>query len=331
MAEDPDYGPAGFLNRRDPEGRMTFMQHLLELRRRLMAAVIAITVTTVGTLIFYEPVFDFLMRPVEEVNLNFRNDAELQRLLVLTRLDPALSRLLKTEKLEASVRKQVLDAIVDPEMRPTLDTLPISTELKRLALKSRPDMDAPVVRPIATDPLSTMLMLMKVAVWAGLVLSSPVVIYEIWAFISPGLRPNEKRAIRPVLAGGVLFFVAGAAFCYYVVFPFSIQFMVWLDVHLGFQPSYTPEDYIGLLITFMLLFGAVFEIPLVVAALARLGIVSTGFLLHYWRAVVLICFVLGALLSPGSDIMSMVLMSGTLLVLYLLSLGMAWFCYKQPK
>jgi sec-independent protein translocase protein TatC len=107
-----------------------------------------------------------------------------------------------------------------------------------------------------------------------------------------------------------------------------MSFFVWLDLDMGFLPSYTPEGYINLLITFMLITGAIFEIPMVVAVLAKLGIVSSGMLTHYWRMIVLFCFILGSLISPGNDIISMVAMSGALLFLYVVSVILAWLCYK---
>jgi len=263
----------------DREGRMTFLEHLLELRKRLVSAIYGIVITTVVTLFCYQPVFDFLRAPMDRVNHKFKND-------------PALVAL-----------------VASKGFNPTQD----------------------IIVPITTDPLGLMLVLMKVSIYSGLLLASPWLIYQIWAFVAPGLTPREAGAIRPVLLGGIFFFIGGAAFCYTVVFPLTLQFLVWFDVHLGYRPSYIPTDYFGLLITFMLIFGAVFEIPLVSAVFARLGLLRPEWLTKFWRYTVVGCFVLGALLSPGSDPISMIIMSTSLLVLYAMSIVLARICYAKRQ
>ena len=328
MAETPSPRPRFFASR-DPEGRMSFMEHLLELRRRLMVVAFALFITTVVTLIFHKLVIGFLMAPVKEVNREFAENAEMRWSLLLTRVNEDLrEELVRIDPSEES-RKIILAYWDDPQTAAALPGTGLPPEVNAAIRRARPDVETPVVRMIATDPLATMLMLMKVAVWAGIVLSSPVLLYEIWAFVAPGLSDRERGAIRPVLAGGVLCFLAGAAVCYYLVFPITISFLVWFELDLGFQPSYTPKDYMDLLVTFMLIFGALFEIPLVVAVLARLGLVSPGMLTKYWRFIILFCFIFGALFSPGSDVMSMVIMSGTLVFLYIVSLALAFICYPR--
>lgn len=265
--------------KRDRERRMTFLEHLLELRSRLVSAVYGIVLTTTVTLIFYEPVFAVLQQPMDHVNAKFKNDPTYVALVVSKGFSPTTN----------------------------------------------------IIEPITTDPLGLMMVLMKVSIYAGLLLASPWLIYQLWAFISPGLTEKEAGAIRPVLIGGIFFFAAGASLCYFVVFPLTLEFLVWFDVHLGYKPSYVPTEYFGLLITFMLIFGSVFEIPLVVAIFARLGLLKPRWLTVFWRYVVVGCFVVGALLSPGSDPISMLIMSGSLLFLYMLSIAMAKICYAKRE
>jgi sec-independent protein translocase protein TatC len=154
----------------DHERRMTFLEHLLELRKRLMSSVYGIVLTTVLTLVFYEPVFAFLRAPLDTVNEKFKTEPEYIQL--------------------------VTDRGFNPKQN--------------------------IVEPITTDPLGLMMVLMKISVYAGLVLASPWVLYQVWAFVSPGMTKKEAGAIRPVLIGGIFFFVGGALFCYYIVFPRTI-------------------------------------------------------------------------------------------------------------
>lgn len=327
---DNSPGPSGFFNRRDPEGRMTFMEHLMELRNRIMIAAGALFVLIMLSLFFYKPIFDFLEKPIDNVNATFREDPELCRMIVDVRLDPVTKRKLDDARPSSDLRNRIYDAIRDPKLWEKVKPEELAPELRKDLAAAKIDLDTPIVTKISTDPLSTTLILMSVAFWVAIVLGSPILIYEVWAFISPGLKPREKAAIRPVLVGGIVFFVMGAAACYYLIFPLSMDFFVWLDLDMGFLPSYTPDTYVNLLITFMLITGAIFEIPMVVAVLAKLGIVSPGMLIHYWRMIVLVCFILGAIISPGNDIISMLTMSGALLFLYVVSLIMALICYKQP-
>lgn len=328
MADDQQ---KGFFDRIDPEGRMTFMQHLMELRNRIMVAAGALFVLIMLALFYYKPIIDFLDRPIDAVNTTFREDEELCRMIVNVRMDPSTRRKLDDAGLTADLRNRIYDTFRDPELWSKIKPDEISPELRDSLMKTRVDLNTPIVTKISTDPLSTTLILMSVAFWVAIVLGSPILIYEIWAFVSPGLKPREKAAIRPVLIGGIFFFGLGAAACYYIIFPLSMSFFVWLDLDMGYLPNYTPDTYINLLITFMLITGLIFEIPMVVAVLAKLGIVSTGMLLHYWRMIVLVCFILGAFISPGNDIISMLTMSGALLFLYVVSLLMAWICYRPTK
>ncbi len=263
----------------DTEKRMTFLEHLLELRKRLMSSVYAIVLTTVVTLIFYEPVFVFLRAPLDAVNAKFKTDPGYVELLIRKEFDPTKN----------------------------------------------------IIEPITTDPMGLMMILMRISIYAGLILASPWVLYQIWAFVSPGLTPKEAGAIRPVLFGGIFFFVGGAAFCYFLVFPRTIEFLVWFDVNLGFKPSYVPTDYFGMLTTFMLIFGATFEIPLVSAIFARLGMLKPQWTLVFWRYIIVGCFVAGSILSPGADPISMIIMSLSLVFLYGLSIVMAKICYRKHQ
>lgn len=264
---------------KDGEKRMTFLEHLLELRKRLMSSVYGIGLTTVLTLIFYEPVFAFLRAPLDVVNEKFRTEPEYVSLV------------------------------------------------QEKGFASSPN----IVEPITTDPLGLMMVLMKISIYAGLVLASPWVLYQIWAFVSPGLTKKEAGVIRPVLIGGVFFFVGGALFCYYIVFPRTIEFLVWFDVNLGFKPSYVPTDYFGMLTTFMLIFGATFELPLVSAIFARLGLLKPQWLLIFWRYIIVGCFIGGAILSPGTDPISMLIMSFSMVFLYGLSIVLALICYRKHQ
>lgn len=181
------------------------------------------------------------------------------------------------------------------------------------------DMD--VIPLIGSRMLSTVVMVMWLAVWVGLLLASPLWLYELWAFVSPGLRPEERRAVQPVLLGGVVFFAAGVLFCWYCVVPYVLRFSVWFTITMGVLPWFSIDDYMSLLFAMLLISGLIFEAPVAASIFARLGLLKPWMLTKWWRGTVLGCFVLGALLSPGQDPISMLILSGALLGLYVVSLG----------
>ncbi|MBE7467054.1 MAG: twin-arginine translocase subunit TatC [Planctomycetes bacterium] len=311
------------------EVRMGFLDHLMELRKRLFAAVISVLVMTVLCLIFHKPIFDFLFAPLETVNRTFRQDDELLTSVIWVHLPGEAREKIEAAGIDGERRTKLLLCYRDPENWAVQEAEGAPAELVAFLKKILIDVHRPVVEPISTDPLGLMMILMKVSVYAGLLLSSPIVLYELWSFVAPGLRQNERAAIRPVFAAGVIFFLLGSSFCYYIIFPITIQFLVWFDIYLGFKPSYVPETYMGLLLTFMILFGAMFEIPLVAAVLARLKLLHSSTLLRYWRYVVLTSFIFGSILSPGSEVISMLLMSGTLLFLYAISIVLTMILYPK--
>ena len=273
--------PTGFFGARSrgggDEGRMSFMEHLMELRDRLVRSVFIVFICVTVGLVFYDWVFQAMRQPLDDVNNTFLRNHDYRELIKDHGWDP----------------------------------------------------NQPIVAMITTKPLSTMMIVMELAMWLGLVVASPFLMYEVWGFIAPGLKETEKRAIRPVLTAGVGFFLIGASICYFWVFPVTIEWLVWFDLSLGIRPSYTPEEFMDMLLTFMLIFGACFEIPRIVAIFSKLGLIKPEWLTLYWRAIILSCFVAGAILSPGSDVYSMLMMSGCLIFLYLFSVLMARIFYTK--
>ncbi|HYT70661.1 MAG TPA: twin-arginine translocase subunit TatC [Gemmatimonadales bacterium] len=173
-------------------------------------------------------------------------------------------------------------------------------------------------RLVFTSPVDPFLITLKLAFVVGLLLSSPIVIYQVWAFLAPALYPRERRLIMPALAVGVLLFLGGAAAAYFWVLPRA------LPVFFSFQrndlaPMITANEYFGFLTPFIIGFGVAAELPLVVVILATLGIVTPQFLARNRRYAIVLAAFAAALLTPP-DAVSMVLMFGPLLLLYEISI-----------
>jgi sec-independent protein translocase protein TatC len=183
-------------------------------------------------------------------------------------------------------------------------------------------------RLISLAPTGGFMLMMKVGALGGLFIALPIIVFQLWLFIAPGLYANEKRFAIPFVVLGTVFFIAGAAFSHYVAFPYSWTFFKSFETdYLEFKPDISYA--FSLWVKMLLAFGAIFQMPTIVFFLARMGMVTAGFLIKHTKYAVLIIFVLGAVLSPGTDVVSQAMMAGPMLVLYALSIGIAWLFAKR--
>ena len=169
---------------------------------------------------------------------------------------------------------------------------------------------------------------LKVSLLTGIMLAAPVVIYEFWMFVAPGLYKKERRLLLPIIFLSTLFFVGGALFGYFVVFPFGFDFL------LGFasetiRPMPTMKEYLGFSAKLLLAFGLVFELPLVITCMARLGLVSVEFLKKNRKYAILLFFAGAAILTPP-DVVTQIMMAIPLMVLYEISIIGARVFGKKP-
>jgi sec-independent protein translocase protein TatC len=169
---------------------------------------------------------------------------------------------------------------------------------------------------------------MKISLLSGVVLALPVLLFEILAFIVPGLKPGERKWIWMVIPVATIFFVGGVAFTYYVMLPAALPFL--LDF-MGITTSPRPSNYFSFVLNLMFWVGVCFEMPLVVFVLARLGIVNVKGLLKQWRVAIIASAVLAALITPTPDPVNMGLMMIPLLGLYVVSILFAVFARHQKK
>jgi sec-independent protein translocase protein TatC len=172
-----------------------------------------------------------------------------------------------------------------------------------------------------TDAFFTKL---KVSAIAGVFLASPVVFYQVWRFVSPGLYAREKRVALPFSVTATVFFFAGAAFCYVVVFPVAFRFFLEQFATIALGPQIRISEYLTFSSRMLLAFGVTFELPVASFFLARIGVITHRTLLDAARYAVVGIFVVAAVLTPGPDIASQLLMAAPLLVLYVLSIAVAW-------
>jgi len=224
---------------RTVDDRMPFMEHLGELRVRIMRAMYGLLAGTVIALPFSERIVDWLARPV-------------------TRLGYDL---------------------------------------------------------VFTAPAEAFWVQMKVGLIAGVFIAAPVILWQVWAFIAPGLHGHEKKYAVPFVLIGSLMFLAGGAFSLFVVTPYALTFLLSY-ARAGLKPMITIQNHIDFVLKFTLAFGAVFELPLALTLLARMGVVNARMLAKNRKYAILGAFVAGAVLTPTPDAFNQAMMAGPLIILY---------------
>ena len=228
-------------------GEMTFLQHLEELRKRLIRALAGLVVGFLLCLIVARTVYGWLVRPVLEV-------------------------------------------------------LPEGEKLAFTQL---------------TDPF---LLYMKVSFLTGIFLMAPYIVLQLWLFIVPGLYERERRYAVPFILFSSLFFIGGGLFAYYIVLPPACKFFIEQGLDWDFQPVITARELLSFESKILLGMGFVFQMPILTFFLAKLGIVTTGFLLRNFKYAILIIFILAAILTPTPDVVTQSLFAAPMVVLYLLSI-----------
>jgi sec-independent protein translocase protein TatC len=236
--------------------KMSFLDHLEELRKRLLISMIAVAVGFLACWAFAEPIFAILQAPLT-------------------------------------------------------DFLPAGDKLAYTRL---------------TAPF---FLYMKVAFFAGLFLASPVVLLQVWLFISPGLYRRERRLALPFIVLGTLFFIIGGYFGYRFLLPATCSFFV--ETGKQFKQMVTVDDYFSFASTIILACGLVFETPILIFFLARLGIVTPAFLMQKFKWAVVLSFIISAVVTPTPDMVTQAALAIPMILLYLIGVGVAFLFGKKHE
>jgi sec-independent protein translocase protein TatC len=200
-------------------------------------------------------------------------------------------------------------------------------------------MQKPIMDALRTNGLSEKLvylnptepfnLYLKIAALAGLFLTSPFVLYQVWMFISPGLYRNEKRYVVPFMVSTIALFTSGGYFGYRVAYPRALTFLI--DFSHQFQPMITIGEYTQLFLSIVLGMGLIFELPVLVFFLSFMGILSPGFMLHNFRYAILVIFIVAAIVTPTPDIINMCIFAAPMVALYAVSVGVAWLVHPKQR
>ena len=182
---------------------------------------------------------------------------------------------------------------------------------------------------IFTNPAEAFVVYIKLAFYCALFFSSPYILYQAWMFVAPGLYAHEKRYVFPFMISAIGLFITGMAFAYFVVFPFGLKFLMSFSTEF-IKPMVKIQDYLSFTLTLLLAFGAVFELPVFVFFLTKMGVINHQTLTRNRHLAILIIFLVAAILTPP-DILTQLLMAGPLLALYEVSIILAKMAERKPK
>ncbi len=182
-----------------------------------------------------------------------------------------------------------------------------------------------------TKPTEGFNLELKLALLAAIFLAAPFILAQVWLFIAPGLYKHERRYALPFVIFSTLLFVAGGLFGYFIAFPFALQFLIEWGRNMKLTTIISATEYFDLFIMIELGLGVIFEIPALIFVLARMGLVTGGFLLRHTRYAILIAFIVAAVITPTTDIPNMMMMAVPMIFLYMLGVGVAYVFGKKRK
>jgi sec-independent protein translocase protein TatC len=289
LAERSPDGPPGEIEK-------PFMDHLMELRSRIIITLLVLVLSMVAALVFYKQVSQVLMQPMHDYNDSLEAAAKLKM----------AAKLEEAAKLEGAAK---VEAVAKIEAAAKVDV-------------------AGKVDVFTMRPTEGFVAVLKLGLWGGLILAFPMIAWQVWRFVSPGLYRREKLAILPILTLGAFCFAGGVYFAYTFVLPPALNYLMQWAPELGVKASVTLEYYLQFMVMVHVAFGIAFETPLVILALARLGLVTAGGLARKWQYMIVAAFVLGAFLTPP-DIVTQLMMAGSLVTLYTLSIILALLFGKR--
>jgi sec-independent protein translocase protein TatC len=185
-------------------------------------------------------------------------------------------------------------------------------------------------RLMNTHPGEGFSILMQTALIGGIIIALPVIIYQIWVFLSPALHKHEKRIGIPVILGAVFLFVCGAALAWYLVLPMTLRFLTGIGDD-AFDQMITASEYFGFIISLVLAIGAVFELPILVLLLSSFGLVTPKFLSKFRRHALVGSFVIAAFITPGDIFVTNLVLTVLLYLLYEISIVLSWLVFRKRE
>lgn len=334
-------------------GQMSFLEHLDELRKRLVRSVVFIVIAFIGCFFVSQYIYEFLSVPIKRA-LNEAAARDMAASGISESSIRPLSDLTAGDRGRFVFNRATTfgSAVVMPgssvEVVANTDTqgkLGLYTEESILtpggivakgvrlpidlaAKPSNTEIDLGE-KLIVTTTQEAFTLYVTVSLYSAIALSIPFLLLQIWGFISPALYQHEKAYVTPFILLSSVAFVGGAAFAYYILFPPAVGYL--LGVAEEFRPLLRATDYFDLITLIMLAMGIIFQMPAVTYVLSRIGLVSASFLISNWKMALIIILIVAAFVSPTGDIPNLMLFALPMVVLYGFSIFIAWFFGKKRQ
>lgn len=337
----------------EEESSMSFLDHLDELRKRLMRIAGFVFIAFVLCWIFSGRIYDFLQVPVRQAMINAKlrmapvpKDIPLQPLAEVEDGTELAFTFPRELNIGGVLVAQGTTALVKVQ-RDANGVAQLMLAKSWLINANTIVKEGFVIPPELYDAKSTYLgkdnqlvtgtvqgafnLYIKVSFFAAIFFAVPFILIQAWGFIAPGLYPHEKRYAAPLIIMASICFICGCAFAYYIAFPRAADFLLSVATEGNIQPLITIDDYLDLILTIMLGLGVVFEIPAIVFFLARMGLVTYKLLLKVWRVAIIVIFIIAAILSPTTDVPNLLVFAAPMMLLYILSVGIAWIFHRDRQ
>jgi sec-independent protein translocase protein TatC len=326
----------------EPGAQMSFLEHLDELRRRLVRSVLIIGIAFVVCFKFSDSIYNFLAVPVQreladatqrqvqsDSGFSLMKDGDTGRFVfdratnlgrvvipVGTTVQARVSKCSESNFCVSTDEDLIIGSYVVPKGAKVAE---LTTTTARTA-----GSDEQLIVTTAVEPFT---LYVTVSLYAAIALSVPFLLWQVWGFISPALYRHERKYVTPFIGLSTISFVLGAAFAYYVLFPPAVRYLLWLGE--DFRLMLRATDYFDFITLIMLAMGLVFQMPAITYVLSRIGLVSAGFLVRSWKFAFVIILILAAVISPTGDIPNMMLFAAPMILLYIVSIFVAWFFGKK--
>ncbi|MEP6786937.1 MAG: twin-arginine translocase subunit TatC [Acidobacteriota bacterium] len=336
-------------------GQMSFLEHLDELRKRIVRSVIIIVIAFFVCWFVSDKIYDFLSIPIRKaLSEASRRDLPVsgitgeEKLLPITDLKEGDSGRYIFDRATnlggtvvsggTSVLAQVskdsdgkLGLFATEQIFTNNAVIPTGV---RLPLPFRDDLPLSQAnadeRMTVTTAQETFTLYVTVSLYSAIALSIPLLLWQIWMFISPALYKHERAYVTPFIGLSSISFVIGAAFAYYVIFPPAARYLLGLG-NGEFQLMLRASDYLDLIIIIMLAMGLIFQMPAITYVLARIGLVTARLMIRTWKISLIVILIVAAVVSPTNDIPNMLLFAAPMIVLYIISIFIAWLFGKKRQ
>ncbi len=335
------------------ESQMSFLDHLDELRKRLVNSVIIIVIAFVLCWTVSDKIFDFLSVPIRKAlseaarsKLDVKGVTGSEMVLPLSSMkagDRSLYVFDRATKFGGSVIAPgtSVEAIVGTDSEgnagvftnqaivtnngliPSGVRLPVDLAADA---KAKPTEDEQLIVTTAGESFN---LLVSVSLYSAIAISIPLLLLQVWGFISPALYKHERAYVTPFIGLSSVSFVAGAAFAYYILFPPALGYLLGLGE--DFRLLLRASDYFDFITIIMLAMGLIFQMPAISYVLARIGIISAALLVKGWKIALVVILIIAAVVSPTGDIPNMMLFAAPMMVLYVFSIFIAWFFGKKRQ